>query len=160
MYTHSAFLFDIVPELDEYHPDSLTLKIGPTIYESPFDTRYMENPECSEDDFDRKEQYLDLQVLYENYKRCKVSICPSVYKNNCTNIQSCCIRTSAFWLFLQKDTGKLVRSVKEALISLDVFKSINDRYLDRSLQFEHINKTVRVIDSVILRGYFSVIQSA
>ncbi|XP_020300188.1 neprilysin-2-like isoform X2 [Pseudomyrmex gracilis] len=125
---HSAFLFDVVPEVDEYRPNSLTLKIGPVMfeqYENPFSTGYMDYFKCSENEFDREEQYVNLQVLYENYEKCK------------------------------KDTGKLVTFIKEALMSLNVFKDVDDKDLDRNSQFEYVNKTVHVIDSVIMKGYFS-----
>jgi len=69
----SALLFDVVPELDEYRPNSFTLKIGPTTYESPFKAEYVEDP-CLEDKFETKGQYVDLEILYNNYKRCKVQI--------------------------------------------------------------------------------------
>lgn len=44
-------------------------------------------------------------------------------------------------------------------MSLNVFKDVDDKDLDRNSQFEYVNKTVHVIDSVIMKGYFSVIQS-
>lgn len=62
-----------MPELDEYRPNSFTLKIGPTTYESPFKAEYMEDL-CSEDKFETKERYVDLEILYNNYTRCKVRI--------------------------------------------------------------------------------------
>jgi len=68
---YSALLFDIVPVLDEYSPNNYTLKIGPVMHESSFMKEHVEDP-CSEDEFEIKEYHVDLQVLYNNYKRCKV----------------------------------------------------------------------------------------
>ncbi|XP_011156691.2 endothelin-converting enzyme 2 isoform X1 [Solenopsis invicta] len=92
---HSAILFDVVPELDEYRPNSFTLKISPTTYESPFKTEDTEDP-CSEDELDTKGQYVDLEIMYNNYKRCK------------------------------NDTSEFMRSIRKALTELNVFKSLND----------------------------------
>ena len=60
-----------MPELDEYRRNNFTLKIGPTTYESPFKTEYLEDP-CSEDKFETEGQYVDLEILYHNYEKCKV----------------------------------------------------------------------------------------
>jgi len=64
-----------VPVLDEYSPNNYTLKIGPVMYEGSFMREHVEDP-CSEDEsmFETEEYYVDLQVLYNNYKRCKVCI--------------------------------------------------------------------------------------
>lgn len=67
----SALLFDVVPELDEYRPSSFTLKIGPTTYESSF--KYMEDS-CFENEVEIEGHYVDLEILYNNYKKCKVHL--------------------------------------------------------------------------------------
>ncbi|XP_011877725.1 PREDICTED: endothelin-converting enzyme 1-like [Vollenhovia emeryi] len=124
MLRHSALLFDVVPELNDYRPNSFTLRIGPTTYESPFKAEYAEDP-CSEEKFEMKGQYVDLEILYNNYKRCK---------NN---------------------TSEFMSSIRKALTELNVFKGANDSFLERSEQSEYIEKTVHVIDSVIMQEYFS-----
>ncbi|XP_050461245.1 neprilysin-2-like [Cataglyphis hispanica] len=96
---HSALLFDVVPELDEYRPNSFTLKIGPTTYKSPFN--YMEEDPCFKSEIEMEEQFVDLEILYNNYKRCK---------NNAREFS---------------------RSIKEALTVLNVFKSLNDSRLEK-----------------------------
>ncbi|KMQ97773.1 endothelin-converting enzyme 2 [Lasius niger] len=122
MLHHSALLFDVVPELDEYRPSSFTLKIGPTTYESPF--KHMEDP-CSENEIEMEGHYVDLEILYNNYKRCK------------------------------SDTREFMRSIKETLTVLNVFKSLNDSYLE----LENIEKTIHVINTVLMQGYFSYFPS-
>ncbi|KYQ56391.1 Endothelin-converting enzyme 2 [Trachymyrmex zeteki] len=124
MLHHSALLFDVVPELDEYRRNNFTLKIGPTTYESPFKAEYVEDP-CSENKFETEGQYVDLEILYHNYKKCK---------NN---------------------TSEFMRSIRKTLKELNVFKDLNDSYLEWNIQSEYIEKTVHVIDSVIMQEYFS-----
>ncbi|XP_012525662.1 neprilysin-1 [Monomorium pharaonis] len=121
MLHHSALLFDVVPELDEYYPNNFTLKISPTTYESPFKTEHVEDP-CFEDKLETKGQYVDLEILYNNYKECK------------------------------NDTSEFIRSVRKALTELNVFKELN---LEWNIQSEYIEKTVYVIESVIMQEYFS-----
>ncbi|XP_011702526.1 PREDICTED: membrane metallo-endopeptidase-like 1 [Wasmannia auropunctata] len=125
---HSALLFDVVPELDEYRPNSFTLKIGPTTYESPFKAEYVEDP-CFKDTFETKGQHVDLEILYNNYKKCK------------------------------NDTSEFMRSIRKALTELNVFKNLNDSYLEwkynENVQSEYIEKTIHVIDSVLMQEYFS-----
>ncbi|XP_029164653.1 endothelin-converting enzyme 2-like [Nylanderia fulva] len=116
MLHHNALLFDVVPELDEYRPSNFTLKIGPTTYESPF--KYMEDS-CSE--IETEGNYVDLEILYNNYQKCK------------------------------SDTKEFMRSIKEALTMLNVFKSLNDSYLE----LENIEKTIHVINTVLIQGFFS-----
>nr|XP_012225025.1 PREDICTED: endothelin-converting enzyme 1-like isoform X2 [Linepithema humile] len=116
---HSAFLFDVVPEVDEYHPNSFTLKIGPTSYESPFKTEYEEDS-CFENDF---KIFVDFEALYRRYKTCKK----------------------------QDEKDEIRKSVSDALVILKVFENLNDT----NLELERINKTINVIDSVIMQGYFS-----
>ncbi|XP_077262705.1 endothelin-converting enzyme 2 isoform X1 [Temnothorax americanus] len=123
MLHHSALLFDVVPELDEYRPKIFTLKIGPTTYESPFKAEYAEDP-CSEDKFEMKGQYVDLEILYNNYKSCK------------------------------NDTSGFMRSIRKALTELNVFKGLNASYSEQN-ESEYIEKTVDVIDSIIMQEYFS-----
>jgi hypothetical protein len=62
-----------VPVLDENSSNNYTLKIGPVMYETSFMREHVEDP-CSEDEsmFEIEEYYVDLQFLYNNYKRCKV----------------------------------------------------------------------------------------
>lgn len=62
--------------------------------------------------------------------------------------------------FLQNDTREFMSSIKEALIELNVFKGLNNSYLERerNMESEYIDKTVHVINSVIMQGYFSVIK--
>jgi len=51
-----------------------------------------------------------------------------------------------------------MKSIREALIVL--FKNMNDNYLGWHVQLEEsIEKTIQVIDSIIMQGYFSVIKS-
>jgi len=51
-----------------------------------------------------------------------------------------------------------MKSIREALIVL--FKNMNDNYLEWHVQLEEsIEKTIQVIDSIIMQGYFSVIKS-
>ncbi|XP_012058483.1 PREDICTED: endothelin-converting enzyme 1-like [Atta cephalotes] len=121
---HSALLFDVVPELDEYRRNNFTLKIGPTTYESPFKTEYLEDP-CSEDKFETERQYVDLEILYHNYEKCK--------------------NTSEFMR---------ERSIRKTLKELNVFKGLNDSDLESSIQSENIENTVHVIDFV-MQEYFS-----
>ncbi|RLU21087.1 hypothetical protein DMN91_007703, partial [Ooceraea biroi] len=122
---YSALLFDVVPELDEqYSPNTFTLKIGPAMYENPFMGEHVEDP-CSEDEFGTQEHYVDLQALYNNYKRCK------------------------------NDTRELMKSIKEALIVLNIFKNVNGNYLEWHTQLEYIENTVHTIDSIIMQEYFS-----
>ncbi|KAL6254645.1 hypothetical protein P5V15_013952 [Pogonomyrmex californicus] len=118
MLHHSALLFDVVPELDDHRPNSFTLKIGPTTYESPFKAEYVEDS-CLEDQVEAK--YVDLEMLYNNYIKCK---------NN---------------------TSDVMRSIRKALIELDVFRELNDSYLEWDMQ----SKTIHIIDSVIMQKYFS-----
>lgn len=47
-----------------------------------------------------------------------------------------------------------MRSIKEALIMLNVFKNLNDSYLE----LENIEKTIHVINTVLIQGFFSVIK--
>ncbi|KYN15849.1 PREDICTED: membrane metallo-endopeptidase-like 1 [Trachymyrmex cornetzi] len=124
MLHHSALLFDVVPELDEYRRNNFTLKIGPTTYESPFKVEYVEDP-CSEDTFETEGQYVDLEILYHNYEKCK------------------------------NDTSEFMRSIRKTLKELNVFKGLNDSDLEWSIQSENIEKTVHVIDSVVMQEYFS-----
>lgn len=49
-------------------------------------------------------------------------------------------------------------SIRKALTELNIFKGLNDSYLEQNEQSEYIQKTVHVIDSVIMQGYFSVIK--
>ncbi|XP_072763378.1 endothelin-converting enzyme 2 [Anoplolepis gracilipes] len=119
---HSALLFDVVPALDEYHLNSFTLKIGPTTYESPF--KYMEEDPCFENQIET-EGYVDLEILYNNYKKCK------------------------------SDTREFMRSIKETLTVLNVFKNLNDSVLE----LEKIEKTIHVINTVLMQGYFSYFPS-
>ncbi|XP_025268661.1 neprilysin-2-like isoform X1 [Camponotus floridanus] len=115
MSYHSALLFDVVPELDEYRPNSFTLKIGPTTYESPF--KYMEEDPCFESDIETEGHYVDLEILYNNYKRCK------------------------------SDTREFIKSIKEALIVFNVFKNLNDSYEERLKRIEetiHVIDTVLI----------------
>ncbi|KAL0104924.1 hypothetical protein PUN28_016520 [Cardiocondyla obscurior] len=119
---HSALLFDVVPEMDEYRPKSFTLKIGPSTYESPFKEEFEEDL-CSNDKHETKRQYVDLKNLYNNYKRCK------------------------------NDTSELMRSITKALTELDVFKNLNNNYLETNKQSEYIEKTVHVINSIIMQEY-------
>ncbi|KYN44453.1 Endothelin-converting enzyme 2 [Trachymyrmex septentrionalis] len=124
MLHHSALLFDVVPELDEYRPNNFTLKIGPMTYESPFKAEHVEDP-CSEDKFETEGQYVNLEILYHNYEKCK------------------------------NDTSELMRSIRTTLKELNVFKGLNDSDLEWSIQSENIEKTVHVIDSVVMQEYFS-----
>jgi len=51
-----------------------------------------------------------------------------------------------------------MKSIREALIVL--FKNVNGNYLGWHVQLEEsIEKTIQVIDSIIMQGYFSVIKS-
>ncbi|KAM0728001.1 Endothelin-converting enzyme 2 [Formica fusca] len=119
MLHHSALLFDVVPELDEYRRNSFTLKIGPTTYKSPF--KYMEEDPCSENEVETEGRYVDLEILYNNYKRCK------------------------------SNTKEFMKSIKEALTVLNVFKNLNDSYLEQ----ENIEKTIHTINITLMQGYFS-----
>lgn len=60
-----------------------------------------------------------------------------------------------FHLFFQNDTREFIKSIKEALIVLNVFKNLNDSYQER---LEKIEETIHVIDTVLIQGYFSVIE--
>ncbi|EGI59230.1 PREDICTED: membrane metallo-endopeptidase-like 1 [Acromyrmex echinatior] len=125
MLHHSALLFDVVPELDEYRRNNFTLKIGPTTYESPFKATYVEDP-CFEDTFEAEGQYVDLEILYHNYEKCK------------------------------NDTSEFMRerSIRKTLTELNVFKGLNDSDLEWSIQSENIENTIHVIESV-MQEYFS-----
>ncbi|KAG5326857.1 MMEL1 protein, partial [Acromyrmex heyeri] len=125
MLHHSALLFDVVPELDEYRRNNFTLKIGPTTYESPFKAVYVEDP-CFEDKFETEGQYVDLEILYHNYEKCK------------------------------NDTSEFMRerSIRKTLTELNVFKGLNNSDLEWSIQSENIENTVHVIESV-MQEYFS-----
>lgn len=57
-------------------------------------------------------------------------------------------------IFLQSDTREFMRSIKETLTVLNVFKSLNDSYLE----LENIERTIHVINTVLMQGYFSVIK--
>lgn len=52
-----------------------------------------------------------------------------------------------------------MRSIRKTLKELNVFKDLNDSYLEWNIQSEYIEKTVHVIDSVIMQEYFSVIKN-
>lgn len=49
-------------------------------------------------------------------------------------------------------------SIRKALTELKVFKGLNDSYLKQNEQSEYIEKTIHVIDSIIMQEYFSVIK--
>lgn len=51
-----------------------------------------------------------------------------------------------------------MRSIRKVLTDLNVFKGLNDSYLEQNEQAEYIEKTVHVIDSIIMQEYFSVIE--
>lgn len=47
-----------------------------------------------------------------------------------------------------------MKSIKEALTVLNVFKNLNDSYLEQ----ENIEKTIHTINITLMQGYFSVIE--
>lgn len=66
-------LFDISPDVNEYRPNEFTFKIGPTIYEDPFETSEERDP-CFANELKREAEHVDLGELYKEYKTCKVRI--------------------------------------------------------------------------------------
>lgn len=51
-----------------------------------------------------------------------------------------------------------MKSIRKALTELNVFKDLNDSYLEQNKQSNHIEETIYVIDSIIMQKYFSVIK--
>ncbi|XP_076243957.1 endothelin-converting enzyme homolog [Calliopsis andreniformis] len=67
---NSALLFNVAPDLDEYSLEYLTLKIGPAIYRSPFDTEKTKDS-CHANQYNEEDQEVDMEKLYKEYKTCK-----------------------------------------------------------------------------------------
>jgi len=61
---------------------------------------------------------------------------------------------SNYFHLFQSDTREFIKSIKEALIVLNVFKNLNDSYQE----LKRIEETIHVIDTVLIQGYFSVIE--
>lgn len=64
--------------------------------------------------------------------------------------------TIIYFLFsqAQNETDEIRKSVSDALMILEVFEDPNDK----KIELERISKIVKVIDSVIMQGYFLVIK--
>lgn len=96
---YSALLFDVAPDLNEYDPKFFTLRIGPTIYNSPFNADSGDDPCYDTSRFKREDRTVNLKTLYADYKTCK------------------------------NDTRRFINSVKEALTALSIFDDIQMRDL-------------------------------
>ncbi|XP_017878530.1 endothelin-converting enzyme homolog [Ceratina calcarata] len=96
---NSALLFDVAPDLDEYQPKLFTIRIGPTIHGSPFNTDPSDDPCYDASKFEMESKTVYLQDLYAHYKTCK---------NN---------------------TSRFMSSVAEALTALGIFDNIQQRQL-------------------------------
>lgn len=58
----------------------------------------------------------------------------------------------------QNNTDEFIKSIRKALTELNVFKSLNGSCLEQNEQSKYIEETIRVIDSIIMQKYFSVIK--